>query len=530
MSSINVIEEETPIKDNENKIIETEEVKEEKKQENQEKQEETINENFEAEKERLSALSFSSYDSIDNIKLDKMGQYTCNKCSEIPKIISTDVKDKSILFKCREHGLNKEPLKDFMLNCLNYTTKNWKCSQCDKIQRDDKENFLYCQCTEVFCSSCYKIHRETIKHFITIESDKYNLRCRVSPDHFEEKFIGYCYDCSMHYCKKCEQSEKHDLHCVTPIDTMVIDEKEIDKIRKINKEYRSLISYYESLIRLNNLIIYSYQNYRSNYYNCFNINSIINNYKRNDYIKSKHDIESKVIVPGDKNVNLTNYMKDLFNQEIEDEKTDTLDIESKYCNSFDFQVLTQIPIKNLHVLNLENNCISNIDCITNADFPELVVLNLNNNAIVDISHFEGTKFQNEIQALLLRNNSIKDISVFGKSKMDYLREIDLRNNKIDDINAFAEHKLEFLQCLYLSYNDFDPKDKKFDKAVERMKKELMEYELEPEKTESRVDDNPNQIKVEDEEKEKESPNQIKEDDSEKQDTNEIKEESAIEES
>ena len=41
---------------------------------------------------------------------------------------------------------------------------------------------------------------------------------------------------------------------------------------------------------------------------------------------------------------------------------------------------------------------------------------------------------------------------------------------------------------------------------------------------------PNQIKVEDEEKEKESPNQIKEDDSEKQDTNEIKEESAIEES
>jgi hypothetical protein len=493
MSAINVIEEDTPIKDNENKIIETEEVKEEVKEE---KQEEVINENLEAEKERISALSFSSYDSIDNIKLDKMGQYTCNKCSEIPKIISTDLKDKSILFKCKEHGLNKEPLKDFMLNCLNYTTKNWKCSQCDKIQRNDKENFLYCQCAEVFCSACYKIHKEGLKHFNTIESDKFNLRCRVSPDHFDQKFIGYCYDCSMHYCKKCEQSEKHDLHAVTPIDTMVVNDKEIDKIRKINKEYRSLISYYESLIRLNNLIIYSYQNYRSNYYNCFNINAIINNYNRNDYIKSKQDIESIKIIPGEKNVNLTNYMKDLFKQEIEDEKTDSLDIDSKYCNNLDFQVLTQIPIKNLHVLNLENNCISNIDCITGADFPELVVLNLNNNAIVDISHFEGCKFQNELQALLLRNNNIKDISVFGKSKMDYLRELDLRNNKIDDINAFANHKLEFLQCLYLSYNDFDPKDKKFDKAVERMKKELIEYELEPEKTESRVEDTSSKIEEE----------------------------------
>ena len=75
MSAINVIEEDTPIKDNENKIIETDEVKEEVKEE---KQEEVINENLEAEKERISALSFSSYDSIDNIKLDKMGQYTIN--------------------------------------------------------------------------------------------------------------------------------------------------------------------------------------------------------------------------------------------------------------------------------------------------------------------------------------------------------------------------------------------------------------------------------------------------------------------
>ena len=31
--------------------------------------------------ESLSDLSYSSYDSIDNVKLEKMGQYTCDECS-----------------------------------------------------------------------------------------------------------------------------------------------------------------------------------------------------------------------------------------------------------------------------------------------------------------------------------------------------------------------------------------------------------------------------------------------------------------
>ena len=65
---------------------------------------------------------------------------------------------------------------------------------------------------------------------------------------------------------------------------MVKDKNEVENIRKLNKEYRSLITYYESLIRLNNLIIYSYENYRDNYYNLYNINTIINNYKRNEII------------------------------------------------------------------------------------------------------------------------------------------------------------------------------------------------------------------------------------------------------
>lgn len=61
--------------------------------------------------EVLSDLSYSSYDSIDNIKSDQMGQYTCDQCSEIPTIISTDINKKTILYKCKNHGQRKKILR-----------------------------------------------------------------------------------------------------------------------------------------------------------------------------------------------------------------------------------------------------------------------------------------------------------------------------------------------------------------------------------------------------------------------------------
>ena len=426
----------------------------------------------------LSALSFSSYDSIDNIKLDKMGQYTCDKCSEIPKIIDTQLKDKKIIIKCKTHGQQTLDIKDYLLNALNHNTKNWTCSKCIKIQRNVKENFIYCcDCTFVFCNECYLIHKEKEKHKCKIESDKYDLRCKFNKDHYDEQYTGYCYECHTHYCTKCEK--EHNLHSVTPINSMYVTEEQIEKIRKINKEYRSLISYYESLIRLNNLIIYSYKHYRDNYYNCYNINTIINNYNRKQNIKPKNDIDNEIIEPGEKCSNLYKYINDLYKVELKEEETESFELDNKYFNDLDLKVLTQLPLKNLHVLNLENNSIRNIECLKNAEFPDLVILNLNNNAIEDIDPLEHVKFV-EFQALLLRNNNIKKIDVFARASFDLLREIDLRNNKIDDIEVFEKHRLKFLQCLYLTFNDFNVKDKRFEKAVERLKNELIEYEFVPE--------------------------------------------------
>lgn len=426
--------------------------------------------------EVLSELSYSSYDSIDNIKLDKMGQYTCNQCSEIPIIINTDIKKKQITIKCKNHGQKDIDIKDYLFNALNYNTNNWKCSQCETIQRETNIKFKYCECNLVFCQDCYKIHVEREKHKYNIDSNRYDLRCKKDPSHFEEILLGYCYDCQEHYCTKCENEHISDFHSTTEINKMDIDPNEIENIRKQNKEYRSLISYYESLIRLNNLIIYAYENFRNNYYNLYNTNIIIKNFKRDEVINSFYGKEDKIIEAGDKSANHIKYMNDLYKLQLKIDETDRIELENKCFNTYDLKVLCHLPLKNLRLLVLENNGISNIDCLENAEFPLLVALNMNNNAITDISVLSKIKFV-DIEALLLRNNNIKDIKIFAKIKYDTLRAVDLRDNKIEDITPFENHQLGLLQCLYLQGNNFgDINEQKYNNTRQKLSN-LIEFDL-----------------------------------------------------
>ena len=173
---------------------------------NEDKEEQGINpigsDQIEEEEENLSALSLSSYDSIDNIKLHKMGQYTCNQCSEISKIIYTDINKKEILIQCKNHGLKSYDIKQYIYNSLNYNSKNWKCQACETVQRNVKETFKFCECGCTFCSKCYQIHKNGNKHEYSIDSDQYDLRCKKAKDHFDNQYIGFCCDCYDHYCKK----------------------------------------------------------------------------------------------------------------------------------------------------------------------------------------------------------------------------------------------------------------------------------------------------------------------------------------
>ena len=203
------------------------------------------------------------------------------------------------------------------------------------------------------------------------------------------------------------------------------------------------------------MIIYSYENFKNNYYNLINIKTIINNLRRNQLIEAFDNTENNVNAPTVKNQNTFNYVKNLFGKELKEE-TERISINNKFVNNYDLKVLSQLPLNNLRLLILENNLITQISSLRNCNFTNLLILNLNNNAIEDISVIENVKF-NDIQALFLRNNAVKDINVFGKKKLPYLRQLDLRNNYIEDIRVFDSWKnnLESLQSLYLTGNAFD---------------------------------------------------------------------------
>jgi Leucine-rich repeat (LRR) protein len=204
-----------------------------------------------------------------------------------------------------------------------------------------------------------------------------------------------------------------------------------------------------------------------------NINTIINNVRRNEIIESLDNIENKLIFPVEKYSNIYNYIKNLYDFDIK-EDTERISINNKFFNNYDLKVLAKLPLNNLRILILENNSISQISCLKNCNFNNLLILNLNNNGIEDISVIESVKF-NDIQALFLRYNAIKDILVFGKKKLPSLRQLDLRNNYIKDIKVFDSWKnnLESLQSLYITNNDYD---KSKCKETLRILKELIEKE------------------------------------------------------
>ena len=424
------------------------------------------------EEDNLSVLSVSSTDSIDNKKFELKGQYTCDECPLIPKIISTDVRTRTINLKCELHGLKTIDINRYINNSLNFNTLNWKCSKCKNIQRNFKNmKFKYCECGKVFCGSCFKVHEEEDKHKFSIDSDSFDLKCKRSKEHFKESYIGYCFECKVQFCYKCQ--EEHRWHEHTEINNMMMEESDIKKIKELNRQYRGLISYYENLIRLNELIINSYYNCKNNYYNLNNINTIIKNYDRNKIIDPLNEIENRSIIPGENNTNLKTFMKELYRIDLKDEDN-KIEINNKYFNNYDLRILTQIPLDNIKLLILENNAISKIDCLVHSKLNNLLILNLNNNAISDISILEKVKFDG-IQAIFLRSNAIKDISVFSKKKFEALRQLDLRNNIIDDIKLFENWKdnMENLQSLYVSYNPYDKT--KFESAIEKIK-EIIERE------------------------------------------------------
>ena len=117
----------------------------------------------------------------------------------------------------------------------------------------------------------------------------------------------------------------------------------------------------------------------------------------------------------------------------------------------DINVLENVDFRKLEILDLGCNQISDINILEKVKFKELKKLDLDVNKISDISVLENVDFK-ELKELHLMYNQISDINILEKVKFNKLKKIDLKGNKITNINVLENLNFIELKELNLSYN------------------------------------------------------------------------------
>ena len=138
------------------------------------------------------------------------------------------------------------------------------------------------------------------------------------------------------------------------------------------------------------------------------------------------------------------------------EDTEDINIEEIYLfyNNLGNQGLEKLSkndFKEIKVLYLMNNNISDITSLGNMNFNQLTVLDLSFNQISDITVLENEKFK-ELKELNLGGNKIYDIRPLENAKFEKLENLYLNNNDISDIRPLAYMNFKDLKVLDLCFN------------------------------------------------------------------------------
>jgi len=424
-------------------------------------------------KNKINVQKSGSLFTIDNF-FHKYDSYTCPYCSALPEILNFSEINNTIKFKCKKHGENTLLIQDYLEKMINW---------------------------------------------VSISELKSKNKC---PSH-NEIFAFYCKYCEENICQKClKESSKHENHIKYNIASLNPNNNELfllkekisiwlEKKDELNHQIKNLndkITFYDALIN-------SYERQSSNYLLNINLKHLVFGEKLNqDLIKNAEFIKF-------------NTEKSLFEDFIKGnflEATEGLNkfnliekkISDKYINDIMkgiedntiFRILKfsgkiksakeMIELKNIKILNLRGNQISNINFLGQKNFPNLEILSLNNNEINSIDTFKNVNIPNikeiylsknnisnidilkelnitKLKILWLSHNKINSIEVLDKVKFPQLIKLGLNKNKINDIQVFAKKRAKFPQLfeLYLHDNEFDTRA--FFEIIKTLYKRLREF-------------------------------------------------------
>ena len=143
-----------------------------------------------------------------------------------------------------------------------------------------------------------------------------------------------------------------------------------------------------------------------------------------------------------------------YKTNIEDIDIKELNLSNRYIRNEGLKELIKIKFKELKVLNVDINEISDINILEKVNFKELKELNLSYNYISDIDILEKVNFK-ELKLLDLSFNEISDIDILEKVNFKKLKILDLSQNYISDINILEKVNFEELKKLNLSSNEIN---------------------------------------------------------------------------
>ena len=409
----------------------------------------------------------------------KYDAYSCPYCTNLPEILSYNEGNGMIKFKCKKHGENSLDIQEYLENMQKYApiselnSKN-KCSQ-----HKNEPYIYYClTCEESLCQKCIKDFQKQHENHI-----KYNIES-LRPNNNEilliKNKIGLYIQKKNEYMKKIRNLDDKITFCDALINTL--EKQKPNYFLNINIKHLL----YGEKINLDE-IVKDFQK-KTGQTEVESKKEIFDDFVKNNFLKATEGMNQ---------LNLLN--KNLGNEFINElmtgiEKTSIFKIlkfGGKISNPKEV-----IEIKNIKILNLRGNKISNISFLLKKDFSSLEILSLNDNKIISIDILKNINFPylkelylsknkinsidvlselkiKKLQILWLSENNIISIDVFEKVDFPQLRKLGLNKNNIKDINVFKKTKFPQLFELYLNENNFNVDD--FYELIEKLSIKIKEF-------------------------------------------------------
>jgi hypothetical protein len=401
--------------------------------------------------------------------------YTCVFCESIPEILHIDYGTGSITFKCPTHGEKTLSLKDYFMEMSKNIYYNKKCSLCKNIQKDNIDSiFEYClHCRKIICGKCKSKHT----HLQILKLNDLDNKCQKHHNKFYEHF---CKKCNQNFCSLC--SDKHKYHEEILSSSDFIPTEEIKNLIKFNELFRKELEILPYLIKINDLLITCQNKFPFNYFHNNNLKNAANSYCQTDIIlKEIKEIEEKIksnklnlepiIDPLEQSIKLL----DNTIKENEEQKRLLNEFNTKYHTTLNgnevfielnnkdlgddgFELLSKIHFKNLEILNVKGNNISNMAPVANLCTAKTKKLGLSFNKLNNIKVLEEDRFNLKgIEKLSLNDNLIEDIGVLAMEDVfPNLKKLNLCNNRINFALKDTQQTLEKLKerLLELNYNNF----------------------------------------------------------------------------